>query len=597
MKLRPLYALVLLAALLAGCQIEGGRPEVGQPAPAVQAQPTATSGVSAAIARRNDVWEIAVQDLPRDLYPYQLTMAQARIAAPLTELFAPAPVLVHNFGYTTTGVLQRIPSLANGDVVKRQANVFLDAAGQITTTATSVITQVAQLEVTYHWNPALRWSDGTALTADDSVFAYELARQDAPNDEARERVAQTASYTEVDDHTTRALLQPDLTGPGFVSQVWTPLPRHVLRDTPASQVRASQFARQPLSYGPYKLVSKTDTVVEFERNDQYYGPPPQASRVRFTLLRDPQELRGGVLNGTYDVGFTDRAEPALYRQLAQDEKAKTVVVSYPLTPIWEHIDFNLDVPVLQDLRVRRAIALGMNRTEISKRVFGGHAPLMWTWIIPSEPEAAKPGQLALYGYSPKTSNKLLDEAGYNERLPSGFRATPQGITLTLTLLTTTGSPIRRAIVETFRDDMRAIGIDINVLDIPPEQLFDQSGPLYQRQFELTLFGWSAGPEPGGLGLWSCSAVPSEQNSYRGQNFAGWCFREADRAIRRGVTALDDTERIAAYLTQQQLWTQELPSMALVQRPSVVLIANGISSVRPDSSAPITWNVAAWHRPQ
>jgi peptide/nickel transport system substrate-binding protein len=91
------------------------------------------------------------------------------------------------------------------------------------------------------------------------------------------------------------------------------------------------------------------------------------------------------------------------------------------------------------------------------------------------------------------------------------------------------------------------------------------------------------------------AVPSESNNWAGDNFAGWCFRDADRAIREAVTTLDAAKRQEAYLKQQQLWTQELPSLPLFQRVSATLNAPGISGIQPDALAPITWNVTAWQR--
>ena len=89
--------------------------------------------------------------------------------------------------------------------------------------------------------------------------------------------------------------------------------------------------------------------------------------------------------------------------------------------------------------------------------------------------------------------------------------------------------------------------------------------------------------------------PSEQNGWTGDNFAGWCFRDANRAIREAVTTLDPQQRKAAYLRQQQLWSQELPSLPLFQRLSLALVAPGVRGPQPDPLAPITWNIAAWKR--
>jgi peptide/nickel transport system substrate-binding protein len=136
-----------------------------------------------------------------------------------------------------------------------------------------------------------------------------------------------------------------------------------------------------------------------------------------------------------------------------------------------------------------------------------------------------------------------------------------------------------------------------VQTLPPDQLFSPDGPLFQRQFDMALFGWSASSDPGGLLLWSCAAIPSPDNEFTGDNFAGWCVRDGNRAIREAVTSLDPTQRKAAYLRQQQLWTDNLPVLPLFQRLTVVMAAPGVRGLHPDALAPITWNIGSWERAQ
>ena len=131
--------------------------------------------------------------------------------------------------------------------------------------------------------------------------------------------------------------------------------------------------------------------------------------------------------------------------------------------------------------------------------------------------------------------------------------------------------------------------------LPSDEIFGLDGPLFQRQFDMVLFGWLARPDPGGAELWSCAAVPSPENNFSGDNFSGWCMRDANRAIREAVTSLDPAQRHDAYARQQQLWTQELPALPLFQRLSVVVIALEVRGPRPDALAPITWNISEWQR--
>ncbi|MDZ4719538.1 MAG: peptide ABC transporter substrate-binding protein [Roseiflexaceae bacterium] len=599
--LRTIAIILLFACCISACEIEGGvaKPTIPPATPTVDqsiaptAMPTSVA-VANALAARRDTWVIGLLDQPPDLYPYPISAATRRSLAPISELLFPSPILAYNYGYTNTGVLERIPSLENGDARLKQAAVYLDAAGNITTTVTTIITQVNQLEVTFHWNPNLRWSDGTPVTAGDSVFAYEHAKVASPGDDALLLLSQIESYTAVDEHTTQALLKPNVSGWTYFLSYWTPLPRHILQSVDPATIHTSAFAKQPIGYGPYMIDTILPGEIRMVANPFYGGPQPAAKRLTIAFLRDLDVVRANIANGNLDLAITDRLTQ---EQLAILNRvpANTIDVRYLPNPIWEHIDFNLDVPTLQDIRIRRAIAFGTNRKRMAEAVYGDgdRTPILDSWVLPGQSEVAPADQLTRYPYDPEQARKLLAEAGYTDIDKDGIRSS-QGVTLTFQLFTSEG-PLRAQIAENFKEDMQAIGIGIDLVTLSTVDLFAATGPLFQRQFELALYAWIATPDPGGLQLWSCLAVPSETNNWTGDNFAGWCFRDADRAIREAVTTLDLPKRQAAYLKQQQLWTQELPSLPLFQRVSATLSAPGIIGIQPDALAPITWNVTAWRR--
>jgi peptide/nickel transport system substrate-binding protein len=584
-----------LLSLLTACQIEGGvrdrTPVVANTTETVQQVPT-NQAVAQALAQRNDIWAVGVTELPSDLFPYANDSALRRINSIATEMLYPAPILTYNYGYTTTGILTQVPTIANGDVQINNVSVFLDDAGNITTTTTAVITQVQQLAITYHWNDKLTWSDGTPLTAADSVFAYALARKNAPlGEEARLLLDRTANYEKIDDYTTKATLQPDLIGSGFFLSYWTPLPQHLLKDVAPADIRTSEFAQKPIGYGPYVIESRSSNEIRFVRNPYYYGTIPATSQVVLTAMSGVDMIRANLQNGNLDVAITDRVAIDQYAFIDQDARAG-LPVTYFRSPVWEHIDYNLDVQILQDIKVRRALAYGFNRQALADTLFNGRSPVLDSWLLPEQRGDVPADQLTLYPFDPETASELLDAAGYPMR-DSGVRVSKQGVTLTLELITTTGSPLRQEIADRFKSDMQTIGVEINVRTLPPEEIFAPSGPLFLRQFELALFAWIATPDPAGLQLWSCSAVPSDINGWIGNNFAGWCTRDADFAVKKAATSLDIAVQREQYLAQQTLFTSELPSMPLFQRLGVVITTNNMTGVKPDPLAPITWNIASW----
>ncbi|MCX7790310.1 MAG: ABC transporter substrate-binding protein, partial [Chloroflexaceae bacterium] len=372
--MKPAHALLLLlvAFLLAACEIQGGalRPTpMGSEPLTVTATPPAeatvaptltsapapeTATVTPPVAERGV--RIGLLDDPGDLLPYHDDPADERLTAPITELLFPAPLLVHSYTYTTTGVLERVPSLENGDVTVGMVDVYLDSAGMITTTATAVITQVQQISVTYRWNPKLTWSDGTPVTADDSLFAYELARQVYLGQEAAGKLALLDRYEKVDAHTTRAVLKPDYTDPAYPAVYWTPLPRHVLLGRNPNELRGGDFARAPLSYGPYVVEQRDQGKVRLARNPYYQGRAGAFDNVTFIFRDNLDLLRTSVAGGSLDVALLEQPLPETLGLIRADAEQGAIKVSAVASPVWEHLTFNLDVPALQDIRVRRAIA-------------------------------------------------------------------------------------------------------------------------------------------------------------------------------------------------------------------------------------------------
>lgn len=586
---------LVFAVVLSGCAVEGGVPEATSPSATEQVVQPTDSAVAEQLAQRDTTWKIGLLDRPSNLYPYQ-SAAEQRRAAPILEVLFPSPILSYNYGYTTTGVLKQVPTLENGGAEMRSAKAYLDAAGNITTTVTQVVTDVNQLVVTYSWNPDLRWSDGTPVTAADSVFAYQLAKAAPPSDEALDKLDQTLEYTAVDDHTTRAVLKPDLIGTTYFLNVWTPLPQHLLASIPAEDIRKSSFARSPIGYGPYVLEGQdAEGNLQLKRNQYFFGSQPAAEFLSFVFQNNSALLRASIQNDNLDAAVLTRLQPEEYATINRESQDGSFNVTYYQSPIWEHIDFNLDVGTLQNYKIRQAIAYGTNRQGMIDTIFGGRSSVLESWVLPNQPEAAPLDQITRYGYDTARANALLDEAGLVDSDGDGIRDATDGISLTLQLLTVANDPLRGAIAEQFQKDMRAIGINIIVATLPFADMTSQNGPLRQRQFELALFGWAATPTAGGLSLWSCNAVPSERNGWIGENFTGWCFRDADIAIRTGTTTMDLAQRREAYTRQQQLWTQEVPSLPLFQRVSTLLADPNVRGLQPDTFAPLTWNIAYWQR--
>jgi peptide/nickel transport system substrate-binding protein len=527
---------------------------------------------------------------PTNLLPFSV---DGRAAAPIVEAMFPAPVLGLNYTYTTTGVLETLPTLANGGVQVISATGFLDATGQFTVTETSQPTTTQQLVVTYRWNPQLHWADGTPLTAADSVFSYELFDQTQASQEAQVARMLIERYELVDEHTTRAVLKPGRIEPTYLTTAWPPLPRHRLQDLPARDAFV-EFAQQPLGYGPFTFQEQMPgEQVVLTRNEYWPKKANLPEQLVFRFFSSADALRSAVAAGAVDVAALERIPPELYPYLDQDQQSGAARVTFLAGPVYEHLDLNLADERLHDPRVRQALAYALNRQGMIDAVFGAKVKPLSSWILPDQRVFyAGDEQLTRYPYDPGKATTLLDAAGLNDKDGDGIRDLADGQPFTLTLLTT-DTPQRVTLAERIAADLKAIGIQIETELQPIDQFYSATGPLYRRTFQLALFAWIAGVDPGGLPLWSCNAVPLQENEFSGNNFSGWCFEAAEWPLRRANSTLDERIRAQEYLKHQQIWTQEVPVIPLFQRPIAAIVHPRMQGVVPDPLAPITWNIGQW----
>ncbi len=560
------------------------------PAPAtIPATPAASPSVT---EQGPTSWTIGLLDEPSNILPFS---PDGRAAAPIVEALFPAPVLGLSYAFTTTGVLESLPTPANGDVSIARVSGFLDATGQFTLTETTQPTTTHQLTVTFHWNKSLRWADGEPVTAADSVFAFDLFGQVQAPQEAEVIRAMVEHYEQVDEFTTRAVLKPGRIDPNYLQAAWPPLPRHQLTELPPEDALATA-KQQPLGYGPFTFGEQVpDEQIVLVRNDYWPDAASLPEQLVFRFFASAEELRSAVTSGEVDVGVLERVPHELYPYLDQDQQSGAAAVTYLPGPVYEHLDLNLADERLQDVRVRQALAYALDREGMSAALFGGKVQPLHSWILPEQSAFyAGDEQLVRYPYDPAKAQALLDQAGLTDRNGDGVRDLPNDQPFTLSVLTT-DTPLRIALAQHIVDNWTAVGIQTETELQPIDQMYSPTGPLYRRTFQTALFGWVAMVDPGGLPLWSCNAVPIQENGYTGNNFGGWCFEDAEWPLRRANSVLDQRVRAQEYLKQQRLWTQEVPAIPLLQRPLAIMQHAPIQGLAPDPLAPLTWNVASWRR--
>lgn len=529
--------------------------------------------------------------------PKQQIIQRAVMEPPMTTL---------NYDYQAV-LVEEVPTLENGGALLRQVPVPIDATGAVTVTDTGVYTVGFQLVVTFRLRPDLYWSDGQPVRASDSVFGFNVACVSGTVLEP-ERCEKVASYEAVDERTIRVTFHPNVAVPDYYSYFWPLLPEHAWsRYTPEEMAEVEQISRllSP-SYGPYTIAEwKPHTSITLVRNPYYvlHGAGyPVVDKIVFKFLPDAEHLLAELLAGQIDLIEShglQGLDPDLLQAL--EERGLIRLYAQP-SPVWEHIDMNLNNPadlaqphpVLSDLRVRQAIAYGTDRAKMAQEIYQGKVPVMNSWIPGEHWAYAGDEALTLYPYDPGRAAALLEEAGWI-LADDGFRY-KDGARMTLNLYIVAGQPRRERVAELLRADLAALGIELRIVRVPEEVWYGEESPLTRRAFDLIAYAWIPGLEPDGRANYACDQIPSEANGWQGQNYMGWCNGTATSALAQLERKLKREERKTLYRIVQQQFTADIPSLPLFSQLEVFAAHPALRNLRLNPTEYFTWNCWEWSLP-
>jgi len=556
------------------------------------------------------------------------------VARAIRQAIYDGPIDTINYSYHPV-ILQKLPSLAdgdatitavtveagaqvvdaNGDVVKLTSGTRIRPAGcrvnDCAVTFDERPVAMDTMRVTFTLKSDLHWSDGVPLTAQDSVYSFNLARNpDTPNWKWLE--SRTASYTAPDTHTTVWTGLPGFLDPAYITAFWTPLPAHAWNKyTPAALLEQDDVRRTPLSYGPYVIEKwEPGQYIRLSSNPHYFRaaeglPYFEKLTFRFISNQNVETALDALAKGQCDVLsldlYLERDLPRL-REMEAAGQAKL----YPISgPIWEHLTFNVDPPpdynhppFFQDARTRRAVTFCINRLKLVDQVAGGFSDIPHTFIPTDHPLAV--GDVTTYPYDPDRGQALLEEIGWRDRDGDGIReahsiagffdGTPFRIRYT-----TTTADVRTQTSALIVADLAACGIQAEVEQVDAATLFkDGAGTtLYGRQFDLAEFSWLVDITPP-CDLYLSTEIPSADNQWSGQNFGGYHNPAYDAACRQSLATLPgEPDYLTAFGTTQRLFSTDLPALPLFFRPRIYAARADLRGFAPDAITVETWNIEGY----
>src|SRR5947208_2439023 len=363
---------ILAAAALTSLFILGGIPQrpIGH---AAQAAGPVTGGTVI-----DGLFEEPARLIPNTVNETFATMVQQTIFTPL--------FYTDDTGVLHPGLASQIPMVSNGGI-----------SGD-------------GLTYTFHLRPGLKWSNGQPLDARDVDYSWRLwLNKDLI-------VGTTVGFDQIKSATVsgdKLSITFHLKAPyaPFVS-IWSdgnmPLPAHVPSKMTATAINTSSFTHIPtVSSGPCNMVARKagDSITELRNPNYYRNGLPYLDKLIFRIVPDQTALTNALRAREIDCGwFLDVAQTNILQHIP----GYTYVAAANKSANVEEALLNLKNPIFQDLRVRQALAYGLNRPAMVKDVRHGQAilagadeaPALWSYNPHATP----------YAYDPARAAKLLDAA-------------------------------------------------------------------------------------------------------------------------------------------------------------------------------------------
>lgn len=407
------------------------------------------------------------------------------------------------------------------------------------------------LTITYHLRRGVKWHDGAPFTARDVIFTWHAIMNPRNNVLTRSGYDAIASMSAPDDYTLKVTLRRPYapavaTYFGPSSDPFCILPQHLLGKL--SDINRAAYDSNPIGTGPFVLAQYEPGIkVKLLANPSYWRGEPKLKEVDFLIVPDLNTRTLMMRTGEADVYYQ-----AADNKVAELQSIPGVrVIDRRFNEFW-YLAFNARNPPLDDVRVRRAIAMAVDREYVIKAVANGLGTPAdgdqpdFSWAYDRSVRAPR--------FDPAGAGELLGAAGW--RLSSdGFRY-KDGTRLTLQYVTSKTYGEAYKFGPVFQVQMKRIGVDVQVKFYPTSLLYaakETGGIMNNGKFDVAWVGWIGGVDPDDDTLWACDQMPPN-----GYNYQYFCDPRIDQQERIALTLYGLAQRRAAYSRIQQLLAEDVP---------------------------------------
>jgi peptide/nickel transport system substrate-binding protein len=597
---------------------------------------------------------ICMLETPPTLYRYGAFYATWRFL----EAIEDGPIDQNSFGYQPV-ILEKLPSLADGDatltkVTVSDGDVVVDANSQVVTLAAAADPpillipaageeavaypggnfEMEQLSASFRLLPNLKWSDGTPLTAADSVYAFNLA-SDPQSVSDKYTIQRTAAYEATGDLTTVWTGLPGYLDSTYFLNFYPPAPEHVWGQYSAAELlEAEVSAIKPIGWGPYIIDEWIQgESITLHKNPNYFRADeglPKFDNLVFRIIGEGSNASiAALLAGECDISTSHDANQA--ELVLELQEAGLIEPAISASTAFEQITFfmqireyddgyqiGVDQPdYFSDVRTRRAIAMCIDRQALVDSLLFGQSEVLDTYIPRIHP--LFPPDVNHYDFDIEAGRALLEEVGWMDedgdpatpRIAQGVANVPDGTRFEI-YSDTTDQPLRQQASAFIQSTLAECGIQTNVSNWPVEIYFQDKpgGGNWGDQSRggvpgIAEFAWLTDNEPpcdlyisdavpGPLGETWISILDGKERIFsdpHGANITGFVNDDFDEACGTALGSLPgQADRVAAHHEAMRIFAEQLPSIPLFTHLEVAATRKDMCNFIMDPTGLEMWNI-------
>ena len=416
------------------------------------------------------------------------------------------------------------------------------------------------------------FSDGTPLTANDVKYTFTrmLALPDSVQTDYASAIAGaeavmdgTATDLEgiqvIDDtHFTVTLSDPFA---GFLYELAT-ASCSIMSEKNVEEA-GDQFGMdcsKTIGSGPYVVTSWTrDSSIVLDANPNYWGEKPSVQHVEISIVPDSSTMSMMFQNGELDILDCDYIDAAVVNSTYKTQYADDIVTSNRLGTTY--MALNENVEPLNDVKVRKAIQMAIDRQTILDTVYNGDGNLV-DGIYPKGLIGYTEDNEGWLKYDPEQAKSLLAEAGYADGFTMEIAADNSSSDSTL------------LVIQIVQQYLQQIGINAEIKSYDPASWLD-----LRKSGDMVSFvsSWTADYNDPDNFIYTFFGTP-EKSNVRSLNYFNTDVMSRVAAA-RGI--VDDTERLTEYAAlEKQIVEEDAAWVPMFSRSHLFVKGDRIASFTP-----------------